>query len=258
MSFEIWLSKKLVSIQRSLVEQQEFWSTDKDTFRLLDVPYQIRALIYEHITGSCIWPRLASRGQGSGLEIFGQSMWQRSAEHQYVCNPGGHRPSNPSKIQYVSKKVRTEFRKIAVTSTTRHFLHSSTLLDVVPFLHGNWLRRISLGFPNYFYFYFLGFDILHRRMQDLSQAPTQILRQIPTLINLDLRFQVSRPANMQHGNLTHHTSHDSWNLSLYNRMNEISCQKVLLDWFFTIALETLRGIPVVSISGHVKLSTRTK
>lgn len=95
-------------------------------------------------------------------------------------------------------------------------------------------------------------------MQDLSQAPTQILRQIPTLIHLDLHFQVSRPANTQHGNLTHHTSHDSWNLSLYNRMNEISCQKVLLDWFFTIALETLQGIRVVSISGHVKLSTRAK
>jgi len=256
MSFENWLSEKLSSLERSLSEQQKHRSTDSDTFRLLDLPYEIRALIYEHITGSYIWPRLADGGQG--LEIFGQSIWQQSKGYQYMCNPGGHRPPNLSNIQYVSKQVRTEFRKIAVTSTTPHFLHYSTLVDVVPFLHGNWLRRISLGFPNYFYFHFLGFNVPHPRIQDLSQTPIQILRQIPTLTHLDLHFQVSRPARKQHGNIIHYTSHDPWNLSAHNTKNEICCQKVLLDWFFTIALETLRGIRFVSMSGHVKHITRAK
>ena len=255
MSLENWLSKKLSSLQRSRSEQQKLWSTDRDTFRLLDLPYEIRALIYEYITGPYVWPRLADRGQS--LEIFGQSMWQYSQGHQYMCNPGGHRPPNLSNIQFVSKQIRTEFHKIAMTSTTPHFLHSSTLVDVVPFLHGNWLHRISLGFPNYFYFYFLGFDS-DRRMRHSSQAPIQILRKIPTLTHLDLHFQVSRYANTPHENHIHSTSHDPWNLWAHNRTNEISCQKVLLDWFFTIALETLRGIRFVTMSGHVKYSTRAK
>jgi hypothetical protein len=164
-------------------------------------------------------------------------------------------------IQFASTQVRAEIRKFTITSTIPHFQDFRTLTYVIPRLQGKWLRRISLGFPNSVYFKFLGFND-QRLVMSPRKAPIHVLGKIPTLTRLDFHFQVSLPRQykwVHNRGYRWCSSLDPWAHSLQpHHIELISCQKTLLDWFFTLALEALRGIQCVTMSGHVKHSTRAK
>jgi hypothetical protein len=73
-----------------------------------------------------------------------------------------------------------------------------------------------------------------------------VITNIMTLKYLNLHFQVS-PPDAQHA--------DPWE-SRY--VAEVSCQKTLVDWILTAALTQIVHVPKITLSGHVKDSTRRK
>lgn len=44
----------------------------------------------------------------------------------------------------------------------------------------------------------------------------------------------------------------------WSNQRDITCQKILVDWFLTLALAYIRHVPHISISGYVKNSTSAK
>jgi hypothetical protein len=231
-------------------------------------------MIYGHIIGSYVWPReeLSNwpKPPMAVVRVFGQAEYHKYDDRwmefantsQYSFDPAGNKP--PPRwinIQFTCKQVKAEIRKFTRTSTIPHFHNHWTITHVIPRLQGKWLRRISLGFPNSVYFKFLGFND-QRLAKSPSEAPIHVLGKIPTLTRLDFHFQVSLPRQFQwwnHRGSYYCFSHDPWGHLLQSHSIElIFCQKTLLDWFFTLALEALRGIQCVTMSGHVKHSTRTK
>ena len=275
-SFGNWLTAKLATLPPRAVDnsQQCWWQANGRAFRLLDLPFELRSMIYRQLLGLYIWPHKKLGYQEhplrSPLRIFGQATYTAYTNRcmafartsQYSLDPiGNERPwaSINTNIQYICKQVRAEFRKFTVTSTVPHFRDPWTLIEVLPSLQGKWLRHISLGFPNSIYFRFLGYDD-QRQVEWPGQALIRVFGKIPTLARLHLHFQVSLPRWIERvGIEDQFFSHDPWVRSLPSHPTDlISCQKTLLDWFFTLALEDLRQIPSVTMSGHVKLSTRTK
>jgi hypothetical protein len=144
---------------------------------------------------------------------------------------------------------------------------------MLPYLQSNELRHISLGFSNSVWFDFLGFlkspiHNLHTTLMQVPQVPNahhiQVLQKIGTLEQLNLHFQITPPReDVVEGYLysgpVHWTGHDPWNSRGSVRFQkEVACQKDVVDWILTLALPYLRGIPSITLSGHIKNSTRAK
>lgn len=272
-SFEHWLKGKLATLPPRAFDndQQCWWQANGRAFRLLNLPFELRSMIYGHIIGYYLWPReewdRSRNPPKATLRVFGYPHYKMYSERwrtfarttQYTFDPAGNTSPGNMPIQFVCKQVRAEIRNFVTTSTVPHFGDLWTLTDAIDPFQGKWLRRISLGFPNSIYFMFLGFSD-QRLMVSPDGPPIHVLRNIPTLAHLHLHFQVPTPLRIHKvANRGRFISQDPWTPSLRDyRANLISCQKTLLDWFFTLALEALRGIPPVSMSGHVKHSTRTK
>jgi hypothetical protein len=173
----------------------------------------------------------------------------------------------------VSRQVRAEFLDFAKKSTTLHFQEYLTLIEMIPHLQSNELRRISLGFSNSVWFDFLGFmksptHNPHAAQMQVPQAPyapyIQVLQTIGTLEQLNLHFQVTPPREYVvdgylYSGPVHWTGHDPWNHcgSVWFQ-KEVACQRDVVDWILTLALPYLRGISSITLSGHIKDSTRAK
>jgi hypothetical protein len=79
--------------------------------------------------------------------------------------------------------------------------------------------------------------------------------ELPSLQYLNFHFQTSLPFWGQSA----YDSHDPWlRVGIAVGTTRVSCQKVFVDWFFTLAFDSLRHVPLVSYSGHIKDSTRRK
>ena len=209
--FEHWLTEKLATVHVPIhnYSQQRWWQRNGRAFRLLDLPLEIRSMIYGHVIGPYVWPRSELDHSESPtkdtVKVFGQAMHNKYSDRwlafayttQYSFDLVGNRPpSEGLSLQFICKQVRAEIREFTKTSTIPHFHDFWMLTDVVPALQGKWLRHISLGFPNSIWFKFLGFDD-HRRMVSPDEAPILVLGKIPTLARLDLHFQVSTPRKVQ-------------------------------------------------------------
>jgi hypothetical protein len=92
----------------------------------------------------------------------------------------------------------------------------------------------------------------------------QDLQKIGTLEQLNLHFQITPPREDVVGGYlysgpVHWTGHDPWNArGTVRSQSEVACQKDVVDWILTLALPYLRGIPSITLSGHIKNSTRAK
>jgi hypothetical protein len=117
------------------------------------------------------------------------------------------------------------------------------------------IRRIALGLPNNAYFKILGISIESRhgvtQMAQAANLPMHVLSGRKTLKSLELSFYIAQSGI--------YTSVDPF----FPRRRlgvqfEIYCQKKIVDWMLTLMHAYVRHIPRITLSGHVKNSTRTK
>jgi hypothetical protein len=146
----------------------------------------------------------------------------------------------------VSRQVRDEFVNVLWANTHKHFncITDFGLVGLgVSELTLKFCTRISLGLTNAGYFSLVGLrnewdqDTLTQR----SNTAIKFITGIKTLEHLSLHLQVA-PLYMDLG--------APWWL------RDVSCQKLIVDWFLTAALTSMVRFPKITLSGHVKHSTR--
>jgi hypothetical protein len=227
----------------------------------MDLPYELRMCIYEQITSPYIWPHPAlADNVTKKINYFCPEVnYPKDANRPsgvgelFLHAPSGHRAPSPTRLPAVSKQIATEFREFVEKHTQLHFRfpRQLSLLTSNPnFTHS--LRRISIGAPNWRFFRLLGYKaLLYKPFIPARETPhISLFKDITTLEHLNFHFQTAsskhvfwEPWNRVRGDISH---------------QDVSCQKVFVDWFLTFALEHIRHVRKITLSGHVKDSTRGK
>ncbi|KAH7384707.1 hypothetical protein BKA66DRAFT_416504 [Pyrenochaeta sp. MPI-SDFR-AT-0127] len=264
-------------------EQRLWWDTNGMTFRLLDLPAEMREAIYLQNIGPVVVPKLRSVGNLLPRVTlgFGSTHKERSRDGSNR-DPDVHRPN--MNIMRVSKQVMEEATRIAYSDTTKRFralggrgtlpvelgtespsLVHTILAGVKNFSpHATFLRHVQLEMSAVQYFSFIGFfptvsKPLRRVRPGLETI--NMLKTFSALQDLDFRFISPK----------HPDAVCPWHLASGGNGNEKhSCQKVWIDFFFVFAFRSLKTLQdsnqalrskgvkglTFSLSGCVKNSTR--
>ncbi|KAI4614572.1 hypothetical protein J4E83_007226 [Alternaria metachromatica] len=180
---------------------------------------------------------------------------------------------------HAGKDVRQQFEELIWSSpTVKRFNRRFVLAHVLKFfqVHPLRLRRarlnltsptqypgclshVKLSFTNEEYFRFIGYESAHgvgfARNQILPHVRLETLTAVPTLKHLELQFQVLHP-NIVSVEGFRGYAYDPWHNIRPEAETEVSCQKEWLRIFLTLAYSRLRSVEKVTLSGHVKNSTR--
>ena len=259
----------------ALHTQQKWWASNGMTFRFLALPFEMRACIYGHVTGSYTWPHMIwdHRRADGGIaadSLPSMMLFHRGQQHNVATDlfwsynrymqvsyrdPDRNRPPLPTYLPRSCRQIAKEFWSFSMYHTKKHFAVPAIFAELTVLVRPQHLRRISLGFMNDGYFRFLGLASgNHQGFVDLlNGGAVRLLSSIPTLHHLHFQFETVQPRK----NGRAWKSLDPWAYIDSNAGTDlVSCQKVFVDWFFTMALDHLRGIPRITFSGHVKNSTR--
>jgi hypothetical protein len=271
--FTEWVENEYGSRKGPTYTLSKWWRVNGRSFRFMDLPSELRMCVYEQLIGPYIWPHPALK-KTKKINYFCPQVYPEEARAQrppvlgelFLRAPSGHRAPTPTQVPAVSKEVAAEFGDFIAEHTQPHFRfpnHLFLLIYKPKFTHT--LRRISIGAPNWRLFRLLGYrSTRHRPFQPVHEETAHIsmFKHIPTLEHLNFHFQVAPlnyyPLKMGERRKTCF-NWDPWHRLASNLgAKEVSCQRVFVDWFLTFALEYFRHLKKITLSGHVKDSTRTK
>ena len=235
----------------SYTQADWWWIARGQTFRFLDLPAELRVMVYENIIGRYIWPR-RSRRRSNKLCVFHvdspnrrkTNAIPRSTFGQYWFDPVGDRLPRAFAMPLVSRQVRDEFVKVLWENTYKHYncLHDCFYRGLTSDVLNLNFRRISLGFTNPEHFAMVGVRVgIHGGLSLDGVSPIKEITANTALEHLNLHFQVS-----------------PYGTYLADPWAGRSCQKTLVDWILTAALTQMDRVPNITLSGHVKHSTRRK
>ena len=223
-------------------------------------------MVYEKLTGRYVWPRCAAQGSKeiclfhvdspNDCKVYEK---HRLRSDQYWLDPVGSRLPQATAMPLVSRQVRDEFTKVLWEYTYKHF---NCIYDFE--FHGirlemptlEFCRRISFGLKTAQYLKLVGFnwhdydiDQDWKLEENEEGAKIKAITEIKTLEYLNLHFRVSLPRLYYD-----HPWDDLFDTE--SAMN--ACQRILVDWILTGALKHMERVPKITLSGHVKHSTRRK
>lgn len=121
------------------------------------------------------------------------------------------------------------------------FVYGAMTSDVLQF---DFCRRIPLGLTNHGHFGLVGLRAGAHGLESTSMSAIKVMAANRALEHLNLHFQLSPP-------YTRYLA-DPWIGA------DVSCQKTLVDWVLAAALAQMERVPKITLSGHVKHSTRRK
>jgi hypothetical protein len=245
-------------------EQQLWWNSNGKTFRLFDLPLELREAVYLSVVGPVVVPELYQSRVvlGNGFSYGDPARLGRNRD------PDVARPNMT--IMRVSKLVRREATLVAYGDTFKRFRvvgtcnHSSPItkpLHLIATLmtgiksstpHAAFLRNVQLEMSAASYFASIG--IQPALDSPLRIAPSSFrlssLQEFPALRHLDFHFIGPKHAD----------AICPWALiAQSNQFGEHSCQKIWIDWFFIFAWAVIKALPNVkfTLSGCVKASGKT-
>lgn len=263
---ENWLTSRRVNdrmVGEGTIEQ--WWDMNGRHFRLLDLPIEVRYCFYESLVGKYVFTNTGGTAppQSSLTNFLSQSIATQSS----MRDPAGNRPFASTNIIATSRQVRNEAFRIMWESTWKSFYYPEDFTSVIaqPPTHTpayNWTSRISLNLVNGKYLWLLGMSATPTDGFSATHQPVILaLSGMSQLRYLDFHFTAyfrdrdNEPSPLQ--------INDPWAQPqpLPNggsSIQWISCQAVFVDWFLTMALDYIRHVSHISISGHVKNRTQVK
>ncbi|KAJ4377756.1 hypothetical protein N0V83_000586 [Neocucurbitaria cava] len=255
---EEWLLQSLANkdlIKSRGVESVDyFWRRrSKKTFRLMDLPIEIRLMIFEHVISKDgeVYPRSkGARGyeddENSTLHVtFGYGYKTgRTDDGSYAASHNIKAVAKPVlTLLYVSKQVKEEALRAGWEGLKRCFVQPYAFVAVADSRVGvairyNILGRIQLSFSSKDWFIFFGIYVCHVIYRTESQCRGHYLASLDRRTNLEIRFR--DPEDGYDG--------DPWG-HLFSRT---TCQTVIVNWILTLAFQYVKHIRGLKIVGYVR------
>lgn len=263
-------------------QHQKWWKYNGKHFHLLELPAELRNLIYLYSLGPILIPRLKhiynivgdlhnenflTLGIGSSTPAAG--LFRRWKPITRGFNALDDPPVGLPNINllFVSKQVSREALDAVWLNSTIRFESESQFTEArsrkkylplckfVAFAPACALNNIQFNFAADAYFRLVGIKPSQSKPWKASTSDLYTLQTLKELKirTLDLRFMSPK----------HKDARDPWVNALHpdGIGNRHSCQKIWIDWFLTFLLPHLqecKGIKRVTLSGCIKNSTRLK
>jgi len=256
----------------TLYAQQKWWSKNGRVFRLMDLPRELRLLIFQQALGRFIHPAtLYNRHSGQKHVTLG--CWRKNNPEYDMCRSDNdwnriqaeerYSPPNYALLR-ISRLVYTEALEGAWEGTRKHFISPEDLFDVleapnVP-VRLNWLTKIQLNFCTQDYLLFLGLTANPAIRIDPSSSNGHQLKAIATLKDLEIHFRNPYPKYGRDANddpwkrFTSHLSDSGQILMTEN----YSCYKTIVDWIMVFMFPFIKDISKLRLTGCIKTSVKNK
>ena len=192
-----------------------FWQRNGRSFRFLDLPLDIRNIIYEHVIGWEIYPlhhvvseriggkttRRTTRvflGEGYTRELVDSSAYRGLCTDRAFAQEARRPVYAPNfAILRVNRQVHDEALRLGWTSSVKCFLDDSIFLAVAsakvgPLLQFNCLNKLQLNFTHRAWLRFFGVTVTPRILLSAANTHGRIFRKenLPKLAYLELRFRI--------------------------------------------------------------------
>ena len=256
----------------------QWWKESGDMFPIMELPWELRTEILKHVLGFDIYPR----GVHTDLKNFGFTTYRYSkfgdgSELQRGCG-GTLKKIGPPNVGVLTlnKKVYHELRPYVTDQMCKCFQTGENYqihirfqtTRALQFRHLRFLE-LDLSHREYMSFFMVNAVPFHNPNFGLSgnhmYAEATALVHLPALKHLFLRFRA--PLNTEDpwggtGHLNGHSHHEDWRGHTYLHNGHcswhVSCQRVVVDWILTFALDYVKQIPGITLGGYIKNSTKAK
>ena len=263
------LGDNSILIKRSASSITNFWySRGGKIFRLMDLPSEIRLMIFEQVIapGGEVYP--LSKLPKSGWRPDSTAVGRESAHvtlgigynkdhlglgYMGWCQSTMLEYREPTAapnltLLYVSKQVQAEALQAGWEGLKRCFIDHHIFTATVDSKIGvaqrfNILGRIQLGFTTKSWFEFFGIEVSpHSFLQNMAASLGHYLAGLKDGCQLELRFRDPQDGCSGHPWLVRQTS----------------CQTVMIDWIMTFAFEHIQHIKHIDLVGYIKKPQKVK
>lgn len=249
--------------------QFRWWQSNGSSFRLFDLPHELRTMIYMHYIGGDAYPRVlqSSRGRFVSMQVSKQDIqcWHKDS----LYGPDSRKPPRVSAearfrgpngaLLAVCRDVGREASYVLWNNTRKCFIWSDMQLNRIfdyvffpnsPAVNAYYaLKHIHLAFSMTEFckffgatFFWGGLDEEIWENEDGRNAP-EVLKILPQLNRLEVAF----PSPATEARVSMSLFSTPW-----------QCQLLIVDAILTYAFSHIKHIPNVQFCGAIKKTTKAK
>ncbi|KAF1911213.1 hypothetical protein BDU57DRAFT_543574 [Ampelomyces quisqualis] len=270
--FRKWLLSKCHPKQAlGVCAQRMWWKLNGKKFRLLDLPAELRVMIFERVLGPRVYPLSTIPGYNDrdsnahqnatvcwGLGFYTADARRRQRIPGWLWGGHPHTIAGPSVSQpnlailQLNKQIHAEALRAGWEGSCKCFFSPRQFQSVIearhPMPNYDWLSKVVLDFTMEGWFEFFGIKTFEYFHLDLSESHGAMLRGIPMVKSLELLFR---------------SPDDGWHFGPWSPGWGASgpytcCQRVMVDWIMTVAWPYVKHLPKVMVGGAVKRDSETK
>lgn len=155
--------------------QFRWWSMNGKSFRLMDLPRELRNLLFVHFIGSTILPDEEWVDNEKRIATFGRGTTTPRNYHHYLSKDEGPPPIRApiTQILCLNRQSRAEALEVGWNYTTKRFDHKWTLgsfVELASTLGSDALRHIALHLTHGGYMRFFAIDVPGRERNGTTRA----------------------------------------------------------------------------------------